>query len=270
MNEIPRILRTSTGRVLAALALGALALPAAIAQQPAEANETLERSRAGGPQWGVGAGVWFDRKPYRDFDDEVRVLPLLVYVNRYVSVLGPVADLNLASAGPVAFRLRLRYAGEGYEAGDSPYLAGMDERRASFWLGGAATWRGDIANLSAELLTDVSGHSKGTRFRVQVDRRFASGVFGLTPRLAAQRVNGKYVDYYHGVRAAEARAGRLGYEGRAATNIEIGLRLDYAVAPRHDVSLDMSATRLGSAISDSPLVERSSASSVRLGYLYRF
>jgi outer membrane scaffolding protein for murein synthesis (MipA/OmpV family) len=256
--------------VLTAVALGTLAAPAAWAQQPAAAGEPAQQMRAGDAQWGVGVGLWFDRQPYRSFDNKVRVLPLLVYVNRYVSILGPTADLNVGSAGPVTFRLRARYAGEGYEAGDSPYLAGMDERKAGFWLGGVANWRGGIANLSAELLADVTGHSNGTRFRLQADRRFPSGAFGFTPRVAAQWVDAGYVDYYYGVQQSEARAGRPAYEGRATTNLELGLRVDYAVAPRQDVFVDMSATRWGSAIADSPLVDRSSAAAVRLGYLYRF
>lgn len=269
MNGISRSRHGRAGRALAALACGALALSSAMAQQPTAGAEPVERVGAG-PQWGVGIGVWLDRKPYRDFDDRARVLPLLVYVNEYVSILGPTLDLKLPSAGPVSFRLRARYAGEGYEADDSPALAGMEERHAGFWLGGAATWRNDIANLSAELLGDVSGNSKGSRFRLQLERRFDAGGAGFTPRVAAQWLDDKYVDYYYGVRPGEVRAGRPGYDGRSATNLEVGMRLDFPLAPRQDVFVDLSATRLGSAIRDSPLVDRSSATSLRLGYLYRF
>ncbi len=123
--------------------------------------------------------------PYRAFDDKARVLPLLVYANDYLSVLGPVVDVKLPSSGPLSFRLRARYAGEGYEADDSSYLAGMEERDASFWLGAAASWRNEIANLSAELLADISGNSKGSRFRLQADRRLAT--YCLSTHCAATR-----------------------------------------------------------------------------------
>ena len=72
------------------------------------------------------------------------------------------------------------------------------------------------------------------------------------------------------MRSAEVRAGRAAYTGDAASNVEAGLRLGYAVAPRHNVFVDLSATRLGSAIKDSPLVDRSNQSSVKAGYLYSF
>ncbi len=242
------------------------------AQQPIQGGEAIENMRpgAGGAQWGVGLGLGIERKPYRSFDDDAQVLPLIFFVNKYVSVLGPGVDVSLPSAGPVSVRVRLRYAGDGYEAGDSPYLFGMEERKASFWLGGAAIWRNELANLSAELLGDVSGNSKGSRFKVQVDRRFTTGAFGLTPRISAQRLDSKYVDYYYGVRTNEARIGRVRYEGTSAVNMEVGMRVDYAVTPKQDVFVDLSATRLGSSIKRSPLVERSSSAALRLGYLYRF
>ena len=188
-------------------------------------------------QWGVGIAASMESKPYRDFDNKGQAFPMLTYENKWVSVAFPSADLKLTSAGPVSLRLRARYAGDGYEADDSPYLSGMDKRKGSLWLGGAAIWRNDLANLSAELLADGSGNSKGTRFKVQVDRRFSSGPFGFTPRLAAHWVDRKYVDYYYGVTAAEARSDRAEYAGKATANIEVGLRVDYALAPKQRSSL---------------------------------
>jgi outer membrane protein len=223
-----------------------------------------------GSQWGIGIAAGMERKPYRDFDNKGLAIPMLTYENKWVSVAFPGADLKLTSVGPVSLRLRARYAGDGYEADDSPYFGGMEKRKGSLWLGGAAIWRNDIANLSAELLADGSGNSKGTRFKVQIDRRFSSGAFGFTPRLAAHWVDRKYVDYYYGVTAAEARSDRPEYAGKATANIEVGLRVDYAVAPKQTVFLDMSATSFGSGIKNSPLVSRSNQTGVRLGYVYRF
>lgn len=246
--------------------LAAFAQPAAAQPQPAQGQSQGEVASS----WGLGVGVGVERKPYRDFDNKTRLLPLLTYENKWVSVFGPGIDFKLPSAGPVSFRLRARYSMEGYEASDSPFLAGMDERKDGIWLGGAAIWRNDIANLSAELLGDASGNSKGTKFKLTLDRRFQAGSFDITPRLAATRLDDKYVSYYYGVNAAEVRAGRAFYQGGSAVNLEAGLRVGYALAPRQSIFLDLSTTNLGSSIKDSPLVDRSSQSSVRVGYLYRF
>jgi outer membrane protein len=223
-----------------------------------------------GSQWGLGIAAGMERKPYRDLDNKGLAIPMVTYENKWVSVAVPSIDVKLPSAGPISLRLRARYAGDGYDADDSPFLGGMDKRKGSLWVGGAAIWRNDFANLSAELLADASGNSKGSRFKIQVDRRFASGAFGFTPRLAAHWVDRKYVDYYYGVKETEARADRPEYVGRATASVELGLRVDYAVSPKQTVFLDVSATSFGSGIKNSPLVSRSNQTGVRLGYVYRF
>ena len=103
-----------------------------------------------------------------------------------------------------------------------------------------------------------------------MSRNFRSGALTVTPRIAANWHDDKYVDYYYGVKSTEARAGRARYVGESTTNAEVGVRFGYAVTPRHNVFVDVSATALGSSIKDSPLVEKSSESSVRFGYLYNF
>lgn len=259
----------ATGKLARApLPLFSLFLLAAFAQ-PANAQAPSVTAQPES-SWGLGLAVGVEKQPYRGIDNETKALPLVTYENKWISIFGPGLDVKLPSAGPVSFRLRARYSMDGYEAGDSPFLAGMDERKDGIWLGGAAIWRNDIANLSAELLGDASGNSKGTKFRLMVDRRFQAGSFDITPRLAATRLDDKYVSYYYGVNAAEVRAGRPFYQGGSTVNLEAGVRVGYALAPQQTIFLDLSTTSLGSSIKDSPLVERSSQTGVRVGYLYRF
>ncbi|MBV7427943.1 MULTISPECIES: MipA/OmpV family protein [unclassified Acidovorax] len=242
-----------------AATLAALAPAAAWAQQDAPTST-----------WGAGLAVSADRKPYRDFDDKAQPLPLLTYENRWVHIAGPGVDVKLPPAGPVGLRLRSRFGFEGYEAKDSPFLTGMQERKGSLWLGAAASWDTGPLQLSAELLADASGHSKGRQFTLKAERRFQLGAWDITPRVSVQRQDRKYVDYYYGVEGAEARAGRPAHEGSSAVNLQAGLRVGYALAPRQWMFVDVSSTRLASAIKNSPLVNRSSQPAVTAGWLYRF
>lgn len=248
-------------RGLGGLAL-AVASPLALAQEPA-----LQRGES---RWGIGLGVDLQRDAYRGKDNDNQGIPLLYFENRWVRVLGPGIDLKLPSQGPVSFRLKARYSLDGYEASDSPDLAGMAERKGGVWVGGEATWHTPFLDLHAELAGDASGNSHGRQFRLQADRRFTQGQFSVTPRLAAIRLDQDYVSYYYGVAAAEARPGRAQYGGDATTNVEVGLRIDYALSPQHNLFLDLRATRLGDGIRDSPLVDRSRLGGLRVGYLYRF
>ena len=257
-------------RALAAVAL-LVNLPAQAQAVPEELPQELPARdiQAGDAQWGAGLGVALDRKAYRNFENDLSALPLLMYENRHISIFGATLDYKLPQAGPFSFRLRARYSGDGYEAKDSPFLAGMEERKGGLWLGGAAIWQSSLARVSAEALA-ATGDAKGKRLKVEISRGFKTGNLTLTPRIAANWYDDKYVDYYYGVRAAEVRAGRAAYKGQSTTNFESGLRLSYAIRRRHNVFVDVSASTLGSGIKDSTIVERSSVSSLKLGYLYAF
>ncbi|KAF1018364.1 MAG: MltA-interacting protein [Paracidovorax wautersii] len=268
MTHVSRAPRAPARPGLAAIA--AAAALAAAGVSPAMA-QTTAAGTPGQSQWGLGAAAFWTDHAYRDFDNKVRPLPMVSYENKWISASVPTLDLKLPSGSDaLSFRLRARYAGDGYKASDSPYLDGMDKRKSSVWVGGAVLWKTDVVNLSAELLADAMRESKGTRAKLQAERRFAFGAIGLTPRLATEWVDSKYVDYYYGVQASEVRAGRSRYEGDSTVNVQAGLRVDYTLARQHTFFVDFNATRLGSAIKDSPLIDKSTQTGVGVGYLYRF
>lgn len=275
-SRAPVFLNAPVHKFLAALAIavGILSMTSASAQATDSMTTTPGQGSIGAEsdksKWTVGLAGGMSYRVYRDFDDQARGLPLVTYENEWLHVFGPGVDVKLSSLGPVSFRLRGRFIGEGYESGDSRYLEGMSDRDSSFWVGGVATWRTGIVNLSAEVLTDAMDNSKGTRAKLQIDRRFAAGALGFTPRLAAEWVDSNYVDYYYGVKPSELRTWRNSYDGDSTVNAEVGVRIDWQPAPRHSVFLDLGATRMGSAIKDSPLAEEDTQYAVGIGYFYRF
>ncbi|WP_140720651.1 MULTISPECIES: MipA/OmpV family protein [Gammaproteobacteria] len=254
-------LASSRLSVIAAMALSTAWAPSAFAQDDA--------SRDSG-QWALGLGAVVLDQPYRDIDREVFPLPLISYESKWISATVPVLDLKFYSTDSLSLRARVRLSGEGYESDDSPALTGMEDRKRSLWAGGAVNWKTDFVNVSGEVLADTLGNSKGTRAKVQIDRRFAAGRFGFTPRLAAEWVDDKYVDYYYGVRQSEVLADRAFYEGKATTNVQFGLRVDYSPSRHHAMFIDVAATRFGSTIEDSPLVDQSTGTTIAVGYAYRF
>jgi outer membrane scaffolding protein for murein synthesis (MipA/OmpV family) len=217
-----------------------------------------------------GAGVGVQRSPYRGVDAKTRLLPLIVYENAWVSVALPSVDVKLTEAGPVALRLRARYGFDGYKASDSDFLAGMERRKGSLWLGPAAIWDTGLGELSFQWLGDTLGNSKGSQWELQYDKRLDFGALALTPRVAVQGVDRKYVDYYYGVRASEATAARPAYVGQSGRQVEVGLRMSYRLDERQTLFADLSGTRLGTAIEKSPLLERRYSAGAFAGWLYRF
>lgn len=256
--------------LISALACAGVSLPIWAQSGGEGGHPANEASR-----WALGLGLASQQLPYAGVERDNKAIPLLYFENRWVRVAGVGAELKLLHKAltptqSVSAGLRLKYQGEGYEAKDSPRLSGMDERKGGFWGGPVATWRNPIAQLSAEWVTDLSGNSKGQKLQLQVDRRFAWNSFSLTPRVQAQWLDKKYVDYYFGVRSAEATPNRAAYVGQAAMAIEAGLRMDYTMNSKHSVFLDLGATQLPDEIKLSPIVDRSKSSRLAVGTMYRF
>jgi outer membrane protein len=217
---------------------------------------------------GIGGGASLE--PYRGVDTKARVLPLLIYENQWVSVALPSVALKLGSTGPVKYRLIGRFGFDGYKAKDSDYLRGMDRRKESLWVGGAAIWDTGMGELSLEVTGDAMGNSKGRMVAVEYEKRFDFGDLAVTPRLGVRNVDRKYVDYYFGVKPTEAITGRPVYLGRSTTQAEGGMRFTYATSRNEMLFLDVSGRLLGKAVEDSPLVERRYQASMFAGWLYRF
>jgi outer membrane protein len=237
---------------------------------PATATWAQARPDTPASNWSLGVLGSTETSPYRGADSQQRLLPLLGFENAYVRVTGPMIDLKLPSTGPVSYALIARYTDTGYEASDSSALKGMGERKSSIWLGAKADWRLPMALLSAQWMGDAGGHSGGQQLRLVAEKPMGWGGLRLAPRVGLVWQDRDYVDYYFGVRNAEAGPGRAAYAGKSALNAELGLRAIYGFTAEQSVFMDVSAIGLGSAIQSSPLVGRNWATGLRLGYAYRF
>ncbi|QBM29191.1 MipA/OmpV family protein [Hydrogenophaga pseudoflava] len=223
-----------------------------------------------GSVWGVGLAAILESSPYRGVDDETKALPVVTFENRWVRVFGPGLEVKLGTVGDTALGLTATYSDNGFKASDSPFLSGMGERKNSAWLGLRGRHAFDWATMSSEISVDASDHSGGTKVRIGMERRFALGELGITPRLAATWIDREFTRYYYGVSTGEARPGRSAYSPDATVNTSAGVRLDYRLAPQQTLFLDLGVEVLGQQIRKSPLVDRRSVPEVRLGYLYRF
>jgi outer membrane protein len=247
------------------LILAALAMSAMTAQSAHAQSQGLDEDQS---QWGLGLAAGQERKSYLGVDSKTNALPLVMYENSWLSIFGNRVDAKLLYEGSVSFTLRARYADDGYDAGASSALAGMDTREGGFWVGGAAIWPMGVVNLSAELLSDVSDKSGGQQLKLAATSRFQAVGLNLTPRLAVTRFDQRYVDYYYGVRTKEVRVNRSFYSGSDAVSVEVGLNIGFNPTPKQILFLDVSTTNFGNGIKESPIVETSRQTGVRFGYLY--
>lgn len=227
--------------------------------------------------WGLGIGAASSQKPYAGIDRETKAIPLIQFENKYVRLQGLGVEVKLPSL-VIDDTQRLNFSivgrgapGGGYEAGDAPILSGMAERESGFWAGAKVEWKNSLVNVGADWTGDASGHSKGQRFSLGLSKPWRLGPhLMLTPRLGAVWQDGKYNDYYFGVRDAEARPGRAAYRADAGVNVEVGLSGLYRFDRHHSMMLGIGANSLSKEIKKSPLVDRSSENRVFMAYVYRF
>lgn len=252
-----------------ARSLLSLLLVTAFTAQAAD-NEVAEEH--GVSHWGLGLGVNSKTKPYAGVGTDTSVLPLVSFENRYVRLFGNLFDVKLPSYGAFDFSLRTQVSiGDGYKGSDSTALNGMADRKGAIFVGAASTWHNDIADISAAWLHDASGHSKGSGLKLGAQHSFRlPGRFEVTPHLEYARFDAKYVDYYYGVRASEATTTRREYLGKGTAEVQAGVRLGYMLTRHQRFLLDVSEVRLGTGITDSPIVNRKSAPELKIGYLYAF
>jgi outer membrane protein len=222
--------------------------------------------------WGLGLGVGSSQSPYIGKKDVDTAIPVLTYENRYVRLFGNLFDVKLPSIGAFDFSLRSKIAvGQGYSSSDSTDLTGMDSRKGSIYLGGAATWRSPLGKASFEYLHDASGHSKGANARLGFEHAFTfARRFEVTPYVGVARQDAKEVDYYYGVRESEATAARPAYSGTSTTVTDFGVRFGYAIDQKQRLLLDIADQHYGKGITNSPIVGRSSTLGVKAAYVYRF
>ena len=218
--------------------------------------------------WGLGAGLGYEESPYTGYGANFSPLPLVFFDDKWVHFFGNTLDLKVGRWDNVMFTLRAKYAlGDGYKSSDAPILDGMEKRNGGIWFGPAVAWETGFGTLSSDFLT---AGNKGQKADIGFEKTFDFGKFSLVPHVGAEWLNDKNIDYYYGVMPSEARAGRDQYTGKSAYNLSVGTRFDYHFTPHQSVSFDAGFTRLGSGITDSPLVGKTVVPEAKFGYLYRF
>jgi outer membrane protein len=146
----------------------------------------------------------------------------------------------------------------GYRPDDDPVLAGMERRRTSLDGYANTLWRTPLANVGLRYYRDIAGVSKGNAVSFRLSRNFRiKERVRLTPSISAEWSDAKYVDYYYGVRPAEALPDRPSYIGRDTVNIGVGIAGSYRVSRSWSLLAGLYGTRFGSGIADSPIVPRS-------------
>lgn len=244
-----------------------IALALALAAAPVLAQDAPEPP----PRWTFGLLAIERDAPYRQLDEDLLVVPLVRFEGERFYLRGLRGGVVLVEDGGFELGAYVEGRGDGYEAADSPYLAGMDDRDFSLDAGLAASWRVPrVGQFEVSLGTDVLDRSGGQEAGVSWTGLVRAGSWRLLPGVSLRWQSSDMVDYYYGVLPGEAIAGRPAYAPGSALFPAVSLLATRPLGERWEFFARAGHTWLPSEVTNSPLVDQDSRTSVIVGLGYTF
>ncbi len=196
---------------------------------------------------------------YKNLEDDAIALLGLEYRGEKFNLGKDGISYDFTNSNDYAVEAFLTSKNYGYEAKDSKTFKGMDDRRVSVDLGGRLIMDSGVGPIVFDITKDVN-LSKGFEAGLKVG--------GITPH--APHWNGKRelkvaatasvryksdktVDYFYGVKNAEATANRKAYKGKSATIPYIGVEAQANITKHVSFTGDIGVTKRASSIRNSPL-----------------
>jgi MipA family protein len=217
----------------------------------------------------MGLGAMVLESPYRGVDDAVYPVPVLVFESRQFFVDKTVLGYYFNDkSNPVRWGVIGSLRLQGYDADDSGDLDGMQDRDMAFDGGLRISWKNPIIDMILEGVTDVSGTHEGQELRLTVTKELFGGF--LTPKAGIKWLSDDLADYYYGVKADEAKAGRLEYSAGNDLEYMVGATIGIPLGEKWALFGDIQCSFLGNEAQDSPIVGDDALMRYVMGVVYRF
>lgn len=221
------------------------------------------------PRWTLGVLAANRDAPYVGLDEGLLFTPLVRFEGERFHIRGLRGGAELYRTGQFSFDGFMAVRLDGYQAKDSPFLTGMDDRDFSLDGGLAAQWTNPkVGQVELAVATDLLGRSHGEE--VQLSYTALVKRFGWTfiPSVSVQWQNEALLDYYYGVRQNEALPGRPAYTAGSAVTPQFLLLATHPLGEHWNIYTYLGYSWLPSEITDSPIVDEDSRATVMLGLAY--
>lgn len=238
-----------------------------------------EGGRPDGDRFAAGLGVVVAPKPYKGYDDEVFLIPLILYESGNFYARGKNLGYTLMERDVSIFDRQMTWSfdiiGElrfdGYEDDDATIFRGMDDRDWTIEAGLATQIRDrELGFLRFGWLMDILSRHEGHELRLTYGKRFQMDKLGLTPSVGFSWESSEVIDYYYGVRSSEAIVGRPAYSPGADITWFTNLQVTYEIDERWSLFSLVGWEFFGGDVKDSPLVDDDNSFSGIFGFLYEF
>lgn len=259
--------------VMLTAALGLSLSPAAFATSSyaPDASDT-ESDAAHQLHNSIGLAAVYQENIYAGVDNEVKPFPLLNLTYGDFFIKGTTLGYNTYKTDVMEVAIIGRPSFQGYNADDSAELNGMNSTGALVNVGGQVIFKVRPLVTTVSAVHDFSGNTSGNTLGLKV----AAGVplmdrqFVLIPSVAFTYQDSNIINYYYGVDHSEATQTRPEYSPSNTINTTLGLTARYQVSQHWAATAAYMLTKYGDEVSDSPIVDRATSSTVLLGMSYLF
>jgi outer membrane protein len=229
-----------------------------------------------GGELSLGVALRMERDIYKGVKTEYKAVPFFRYAyddDRFKIVAYDSIDATFKVIKTDRFAIALRGSldlNEGYNPDDSDFLKGMDKLDTLYGVGLEIEWNYAGFCAALEALQDISGEHDGQQ--VELALRYPCNVAGfkIRPELSITWMSDEAVDYFYGVSTAEARADRPAYSPESSYEIEAELLIQRPLFGNFFILGIIGFTMYGSAITDSPIVDKDYGIEGAIGLAYTF
>jgi MipA family protein len=232
---------------------------------PGLASAQLIDGRDTGNTLGVGA-LW-NTEPYRGLDNEAWVFPTFTWRSGNFFIRETGLGFQVAGDDNWSFDAFGELRFEGYDADDSDFLAGMDDRDGSLDAGVAYVRRSPtLGKFAFSIAHDTLDRHGGYQADVTWFKRTRFGI----PAVRVAYYSSSLANYYYGVEASEARPGRPAYAPGAGVFLNASYTLGAPITPAWNWLANVGVDFYPSEVRDSPIIEDSRRIYVFVGASYSF
>lgn len=234
----------------------------------AHAQDAAKRPNTSG--WQAGAIAMVRDGGYIDDANRTLVVPGVGYEGEHLFFRGLQLGWHAWREPGLQLDIVAQANLDGFDASDIP-IAGLQDRRASMNVGAVLTLSGEAGKLEFAALTDALNRSGGQELDLNYGYTFMAGQVRITPKIGVQWWSSGLADYYYGISAAEvARGAPEVYTVSSALVPELGVSVIAPLSRRWVLWGAARYQHLPAQIADSPLVAKSSASTLLVGVSYVF
>ena len=242
----------------------------------ARAQEVAEIPFFNAPQGSaaLGGGLRTGASPYFASDDEDErksdLVPLYLYEGKYLFARGTSGGIHVVRNDALEFNLYTRYRFQRLDPDRHPFYEGLEERRQSLDAGIELGLKQPWGELKLDWVADTLDRHNGQEVRASYRYRWELGPWSISPFIAWTWQNDNLSNYYFGVSEAEATASRPAYAPGKSEWVSWGMNTAWQVTDRIVLFGNVAFSGASTEITDSPLVEEDTYSSVFVGGTYLF